>query len=164
MYAACSTATSGGLVLTTATSPRRTVRPGRIIRYRVRVRSAVKKARQRKHSAAGGQGAGPTLNLRVALPARVRYIQSSTFPALMTYNSRGRKSKLQPVQADGGLLTWEDIGPTRRDFKVKVIVDSTVAPGTLLPFSAQVFEVVPVGDSVAPTCPRLAPNVTVAVI
>ena len=94
------------------------------------------------------------------------YLQSSTFPSLLAYDARGRKTKRQPVQSNGGArLTWEDIGPTRkgRDFKVKVRVDSAIASGTPLTFAAQLVESVQVGSQVVPACPRPAPNVTLTV-
>lgn len=163
LYAACSAATSGGLVLAAATSPRRTVRRGRILRYKIRIRSAVKQA-ERKHSAGEGQGAAPILSLRVVLPAGLRYVKSGTSPPIMRYDTQGRKEKLWPVEADGGLLTWENIGATGRDFMVKARVDSTAVPGTLLTFSAQLFELVPVGSSDTPACPQSARNVTMTVI
>lgn len=64
-------------------------------------------------------------------------------------------------------MTWEDIGSNRRTFKVKVRVDSTIAPMTQLTFSAQLFESVQLGaegGTVAPTCPQPAPNVTLSVV
>lgn len=165
LYAVCSAATSGGLTLATATSPRRVVRPGRTVRYKVSLRPATKQPKAKATSQAAG---GPTLNLRVALPAGVRYMQSTTSPPLLAYSAGGRKAKRQPVLAnDSAVLTWEDIGVTckGRDFVVKVRVDSAIASGTPLTFSAQLFESVQVGagTSAVPACPRSAPNATVTV-
>ncbi len=170
LYAVCSAATSGGLVLSAATKPRRMARPGRTIRYKVSVRPAATKQAKVKGTKAkvpsGSQSAaGPTLNLRVALPAGVRYMRSSTYPPLLTHDARGRKARRQPVQADGGLLTWENVGPMPkgRTFKVRVRVDSVIAPGTLLTFSAELFESVQVGENALPACPQSSPNVMVTV-
>ncbi len=170
LYRVCSAATSGGLDLVAVTQPRRVVRPGRTLRYKVRVRPAktMKKAK-RKESGAGGQATGPVLNLRLVLPPGVRYLKSITSPPLLASDAPGRKVRRQPVQAADGMLTWEDIGsPTTHKgwvFKIKARVDITAASGTLLAFSAQLFESVSVGGegSVVPACPRSAPNVTLTV-
>lgn len=166
----CSAATSGGLALVAATQPRRVVRPGRTVQYKVRVRpTKMMKKAKRKESGAGGQAAGPVLNLRLVLPPGARYLTSITSPPLLASDAPGRKVRRQPVQAANGMLTWEDIGlPTTykgRVFKVKARIDIMAASGTLLTFSAQLFESVPVGGggSVVPACPRSAPNVTLTV-
>ena len=171
LYRVCSAATSGGLALASAPQLRRVVRPGRTVQYKVRVRSTTKTKKQAKPkgSGTGGQAAGPTLNLRIVLPLGARYVKSTTFPPLLVSDTQGRKMKRQPVQEADGLLTWEDIGsPTThkgRVFKVKVRVDKTAESGTLLSFSAQLFESIPVGGggNVVPACPRSAPNVTLTV-
>lgn len=139
------------------------MRAGRAVLYTVKIRPTTKTTKDGiAKGRVGGQDAGSTLNIRVVLPARVRYVQSKASPPLLAYSARGRKMRRQPVQADGGLLTWEDIGPKRRKFRVKVIVNSDVAPGTLLPFSAYLFEAVPLGQegTTVQACPLLAPNAT----
>lgn len=86
-------------MLATATSPRRVVRPGRTVVYKLGVRPVTKQ--KGKASAKATSAAGPTLNLRVVLPPGVRYMKSATSPSLWAYGARGRKAKRQPVQADG---------------------------------------------------------------
>eukprot|EP00624_Nannochloropsis_granulata_P005654 evm.model.NODE_40385_length_66094_cov_35.488079.2 len=128
----------------------------------------MKKA-MRKESGAGGQAAGPVLNLRLVLPPGANYLRSVTSPPLLASDATGHKMRRQPVQAANGILTWEDIGsPTRHKgqlFKVKARIDKMVASGTLLTFSAQLFESVPEGGgiNVVPACLRSAPNVTLTV-
>jgi hypothetical protein len=142
------------------------VRAGRTVRYKVSVRPNAKQGK-----AMTDQTAGPTLNLRVVLPAGVHYVQSYTSPPLLAYGARGRKIKRQPVEAGGGLLTWEDIGSApashkgRRAFVVKVRINATIASGTPLTFSAELYESVQVGaGNVVPACPQSAPNVTVTIV
>lgn len=163
LYAVCSAATRGSLVLATATSPRRVARAGCTVVYKVNVCRT--KAKELGKTKAVG-AAGPTLNLHVVLPTGVRYMKSSTTPLLRTHDAQGRKIKPQSVQADGRVLTWEDIGLNRRTVKVKVRVEPTVAPGTILTFSAQLFESVTVGagSNPVPACPESAPDATVTVV
>lgn len=158
LYAVCSAETSGGLELGATAKPMRRVRAGNILRYTVTIRSAAKQAKTKT------KAAGPTLNLRVALPAGVHYVRSSTRPWLLMRSSWGGQREIEPVLTDNGaLLTWEDIGATRK-IKVKVHVGSNIAAGTPLTFSAQLYESVQVGSNVAPACAQSAPNVTVMVI
>lgn len=148
------------------TRPRRVVRPGRTVAYKVSIRPVTKQKGKAKAKANGA--AGPNLNLRVVLPIGVRYMKSGTRPSFLTYyDAQGRKARRQPVQSnDSMVLTWENIGATHRTFKVKARVDSAFASGTQLTFSAQLFESVTVGAGSipVPACPQPAPNVTVTVV
>lgn len=130
------------------------VRAGRIVTYKISVRPAAKKPADE-----------PILNVRIALPAGVAYVDSKASPGLYTRDPSGKKVKRQPVQSDGGMvLTWEDFGSARkgRKFLVKVRVDSGIASGTPLTFTAELFEFVAVGGSV--TCSLSAPDVTLTVV
>ena len=166
IFAVCSAATTGGLALKTWTVPRHKVHAGRIVRYKVSIRPTTKYAKAKKASA-GAQAAAPILNLRVTLPADVKYISSVTSPSLYALGLSGRKIKRQPVQSNNSMvLTWEDIGATRkgRTFKVKTRVDSATASGTLLTFSAQLYESVQVGSGFDPACAVSASDVTLPVV
>lgn len=169
MYAACSSATTGGLVLASKTSPRRMARPGRILNYKVRLTPAVRAkgvAKTKKGALTSGSGSSTILSLRVMLPTGVRYVKSSVSPPLLTTGAKHRRKVKRTATLDnsGLLLTWEDLratpAPKGRTFKVTVRVDSYLVSGTALTFAAEVFETVSVGGTGIVACPRAAPNAT----
>jgi hypothetical protein len=173
MFAACSPATRGGLMLAVKTHPKRVVKPGRIVRYKLKVYPATTKNKTGGETAvkpkASNTSSASTLNLRVVLPTGVTYIKSKTSRPSYSPEGSGRKvTKLRPIVEEDGLqLTWEDIGATLLKackFKVKVRVDPDAARGTVLPFSAYLFESVAVGSNALPACPQPFPNVTVTVV
>ena len=157
--------------MTTSTSPRTRVRPSRYVRFTVGLRQTTKStSKVQKGTAPAGQT--PTLALRVSLPAGVRYVKSAVHPKLKGTSKRN-KVVLPTLNETARIVTWENVGmsasdggkPSKRKFRITVLVDSSVMAGTVLSFGAELFELVPVGAqaTTVPACPRVAPNATVVV-